>query len=75
MLAAVKGVVKGNTIVVNEDILGYDGTEVIVTFLEYADIKEKKQRKPIDWNSFRMPSDRGNNVDKYMKEMRENDRM
>ena len=31
MLAAVKGRVQGNTVVIDEDIRAYDGTEVIVT--------------------------------------------
>lgn len=30
MLAAVRGIVQGNTVVVNDDIREYDGTEVIV---------------------------------------------
>ena len=36
MLAAVKGIVKGNTVVIDdEDIRDYDGAEVIVTLLNY----------------------------------------
>ena len=73
MLAAVKGIVQGNTVVIKEDdIREYDGTEVIVTLLEYSKRKEKKE--PVDWDSFAIPSERGKNVDGYMKEMRENDR-
>mgnify|MGYP001114387589 FL=1 len=73
MLAAVKGIVQGNTVVIKEDdIREYDGTEVIVTLLEYSKRKEKKE--PVDWDSFVIPSERGKNVDGYMKEMRENDR-
>lgn len=33
MLAAVKGRVQGNTVLVDEGIREYDGTEVIVTLL------------------------------------------
>lgn len=74
MLAAVKGIVRGNTVVVeNDDIRDYDGTEVIVTLLDYVD--KKKKKTPIDWDSYTIPSARGKNVDDYMKEMRENDRL
>ena len=73
MLAAVKGVIKGNTVVIeNEDLQDYDGTEVVVTLLEYP---SKKKKKEIDWDSFVIPSKRGQDVDGYMKEMRENDRL
>ena len=74
MLAAVKGIVQGNTIVVeDDDIREYDGTEVVVTLLNYP--KKKIQKEPIDWDSFVVPSERGNHVEEYMKEMRENDRI
>ena len=43
MLAAVKGIVQGNTVVIeDEDIRDYDGAEVIVTLLNYPQRKEKK---------------------------------
>ncbi len=71
MLAAVKGIVKGNTVVIeNEDLKEYDGSEVIVTFLERP---ENIKKEIVDWDSFVMPSERGENIDAYMKEMREND--
>ena len=74
MLAAVKGIVQGNTVVIeDEDIIDYDGTEVIVTLLNYPQRKVKKT--PVDWDSFAIPSERGRYVDEYMKEMRENDRL
>ena len=42
MLAAVKGIVQGNTVVIEEDdIRDYDGAEVIVTLLNYQE-KVKK---------------------------------
>ena len=74
MLAAVKGIVQGNTVIIDdEDIREYDGAEVIVTLLDYP---QKKVRKdPVDWDSFVIPSERGKNVDEYMKEMREDDRL
>lgn len=74
MLEAVKGIVRGNTVVIeDESIMGYEGTEVVVTFLNSP--KGKKEKPPIDWDRFVMPSERGKDVDGYMREMRENDRL
>ncbi len=74
MLAAVKGIIRGNTVVIeDEDIKDYEGKDVIVTILDYQD--RKIQKEPIDWDSFVIPSERGKNVDEYMREMRENDRL
>ena len=73
MLAAVKGIIKGNTVVIeDEDIKEYDGAEVVVTLLDYPKVKKKA---PIDWDSLVKSSERGKNVDEYMKEMHENDRL
>ena len=74
MLAAVKGVVQGNTVIIeDDDIREYDGAEVIVTLLNHPLKKEKKAT--VDWDSFVIPSERGQNVDEYMREMRENNRL
>lgn len=75
MLVAVKGRVQGNTVLIDEDedIRAYDGTEVIVTLLNYP--QKQIRKEPIDWDSFVIPSERGKNVDEYMREMRENDRL
>ncbi|MDE6435346.1 MAG: hypothetical protein K2L07_14090 [Lachnospiraceae bacterium] len=74
MLAAVKGIVQGNTVVIeDDDIREYDGAEVVVTLLNYP--QKKAEKAPIDWDSFVIPSERGKNVDEYMKEMRESDRL
>jgi hypothetical protein len=73
MLAAVKGIVQGNTVVIEDDIREYDGTEVVVTLLHSPSGKAKKT--PVDWDSFVVPSERGQNVKEYMREMRENDRI
>ena len=74
MLAAVKGVVQGNTVIIeDDDIREYDGAEVIVTLLNHPLKREKKAT--VDWDSFVIPSERGQNVDEYMREMRENDRL
>lgn len=36
MLAAVKGIIRGNTVVIeDDDIRAYDGSEVVVTLLEH----------------------------------------
>ncbi len=73
MLAAVRGVVQGNTVIIEDDIRKYDGVEVIVTLLDYPQKKAKKES--VDWDSFVVPSERGRMVDEYMREMRENDRL
>lgn len=58
MLAAVKGIVRGNTVFTeDEDIWKYDGVEVVVTLLDYP--KEKKKKAPIDWDMYVKPSERG----------------
>lgn len=74
MLAAVKGIVRGNTVIIeDEDLRPYDGTEVIVTLLDST--IQKKQKKAVDWDSFAISSERGKNVNEYMREMRDNDRL
>ena len=43
MLAAVKGVVQGNTVVIkDDDIREYDGVEVVVTLLDHPLTRSKK---------------------------------
>lgn len=43
MLAAVKGIIQGNTVVIeDEDIKEYDGAEVVVTLLDYPKARKKK---------------------------------
>lgn len=74
MLAAVRGVVQGNTVIIqNDDVREYDGTEVIITLLNCP--QKKREKTPVDWDSFVIPSERGKNVNEYMREMRENDRL
>ncbi|MCD8133357.1 MAG: hypothetical protein LUE19_05830 [Clostridiales bacterium] len=78
MLAAVKGVIRGNTVVIeNDDIRAYDGSEVIVTLLDYPNKPHRKasEKAVLDWDSFVLPSTRGKDVDEYMKEMRDGDRI
>ena len=70
MLAAVKGVIEGNTVIVeNEDLQDYEGVEVVVILLDYPN--KQKKKKEVDWDSFVIPSERGQDVDGYMKQMRE----
>ena len=81
MLTAVKGYYDGNQIVMDEsDKKNLNiGDEVIITILDNINIQKTDtravQRKKIDWDSFVIPSERGKNVDEYMKEMREDDRL
>lgn len=73
MLAAARGIVHGNTVVIeDESIKDYDGAEAVVTLLSYP---QKRNKGQIDWDSLVLPSERGKDVDGYMKEMRENDRI
>lgn len=54
MLAAVKGIVQGNIVIIkDDDIREYDGEEVIVTLLNYP--RKKVQKEPVDWDSFSIP--------------------
>lgn len=73
MLTAGKGILRGNTVIMEDDMREYDGADVVVTILDYPSRKEKKE--PVDWDSFVIPSERGKNVEEYMREMRENDRL
>ncbi len=46
MLTAVKGIVKGNTVIIeNDDIHEYDGIEVIVTMLEQPNNRTKNPHR------------------------------
>lgn len=57
MLAAVKGIIHGNTVIIeDEDMKEYDGAEVVVTLLDYPKTGNKKA--DIDWDSFTIPSER-----------------
>lgn len=73
MLTAGKGILRGNTVIMEDDMREYDGADVVVTILDYPNRKDKKE--PVDWDSFVIPSERGKNVEEYMREMRENDRL
>ena len=76
MLAAVKGIVQGNTVVIeDEDIRDYNGTEVIVTLLEEILHREKQRKHLLTGIVLLFQAKEGKHVDEYMKEMRENDRL
>lgn len=47
--------------------------KINVTRLKYSNKKIDKQI--VDWDSFVVPSERGKNVDEYMREMRGDDRI
>lgn len=71
---AVKGIIQGNTIVVEEkDIEKYDGKDVIVTILDYP-YRQKKHEK-INLDKFVIATERGKNADEYVKELRDGDRL
>ena len=42
---AVKGIVQGNVVVVNEELLPFDGREVIVTVLDVPEKPDKKNER------------------------------
>lgn len=64
-MLAVKGMIKGNTVVVEgDDIRNYDGKEVIVTILD--DPYRQLQRGKLNLDRFVKPSERGKNADEYI---------
>lgn len=74
MLAAVKGIIRGNTVIIeDEDMQPYNGAEVVVTLL--SEPEKKKEKPPVDWDSFVISTERGKQVEEYMREMRDNDRL
>jgi len=42
---------------------------------DYQKARNKKRKPDSDWDSFVLPSSRGKNVEEYMREMREDDRI
>lgn len=75
MLAAVKGVVQGNTVVIeDDDIQEYDGAEVIVTLLDYP---YKKVANNIDLRKYMGRGEKlfHSDAQDIIKEMRDDDRI
>ena len=83
MLAAVRGYYDGNQIVVNEDDRKNlnAGDEVIITILDKiskqkVETRSEKRMRLIDSDAFVIPSGRSvEEVDEYIREMRDNDRI
>ncbi len=74
MLLAVKGIIQGNTVLIeDEDMQEYDGAEVVVTLLDYPN--NRKQKNTIDLDQFVIPTERGQRADNYVRELRDNDRI
>ena len=69
-MLAVNGYYNGNNIVLDEKIEMANGQRLIVIL----DMPESKREK-IDFDKYVTPTERGKNVEEYMKEMRENDRV
>lgn len=82
MLAAVKGYYDGNQIIVNEDDRKNlnVGDEVIITILDRisgqkVETRAEKRRRLIESDAFVIPTGRTTEeIDEYIKEMRDNDR-
>ena len=72
MQATISGVVRNNVIVADEDITRYEGLKAIITF---SGVPKKRTRKKLDFDSYTAPSERGQRVEEYMKEMRDDDRL
>lgn len=72
-MVALKGTIQGNTVVIEDgDIRAYSGKDVIVTILDFP---YRKRSRKIDFDKYGTPTERGNNVEAYMEEMRSNDRV
>ena len=82
MLAAVKGYYDGNQIIVNEDDRKNlnVGDELIITILDRisgqkVETRAEKRRRLIESNAFVIPTGRTmEEIDEYIREMRDNDR-
>lgn len=83
MLAAVKGYYDGNQIIVSEDDRKNlsVGDEVIITILDRIsgqknETRADKRRRLIESDAFVIPTGRTTKeIDEYIKEMRDNDRL
>lgn len=69
---AIEGEIKNNSIVINNDISAYNGNAVIVTIL---DRPYSRRRDKVNLDSYSHKTERGQHVDDYMHEMRDNDRI
>lgn len=71
MLSAMHGYVKNSQIITESDIAKFEGMRLVITFLNET---EETKPAPIDFATYGHRTERGQNVDGYMTEMRGNDR-
>ncbi|MBR1635131.1 MAG: hypothetical protein IJ682_08745 [Lachnospiraceae bacterium] len=74
MLAAMTGQVMNNSIIVEDDLTDYEGMTLVVTFLDEKK-KSSQTKSKIDFSKYGHRTERGQSVDKYMEEIRGNDRI
>ncbi len=69
-----KGIVRGNTIVLEKsELKNCEGREVLIRVLDYPHSCSNVNK--IDLNSFVIPTLRGETADRYLNELRKNDRI
>lgn len=74
MLTAMSGHVLNNAIVVDGDLKDYEGMNHVVTFLK-ENMQAPSAKPIIDFSKYGHWTERGQNVEKYMEEIRGNDRI
>lgn len=74
MLAAMSGQVMNNSIVVDGDLKEYEGMKLVVTFLKEK-VQPPEVKPMIDFSKYGHWTEGGQNVEKYMEEIRGNDRI
>ena len=73
MLTAIEGYIENNQIIVHDNLTPYEGQQFVLTFLNKKHRSDAK--KKLDFSKFGERTERGQNADEYMREMRENDRV
>ena len=73
MLTAIEGYIENNQIIVHDNLAPYEGQQFVLTFLNTR--HSSAEKKKLDFSKFGERTERGQNVDDYMREMRENDRV
>jgi len=72
-MLALAGTIQGNSVILeNDNIINYDGKQIILTILDNT---VKQEKKKIDWDSYGTATERGKHADEYMEEIRGNDRV
>lgn len=72
MMTALTGEIKNNTIVVDQDLSVYNRNTAIVTILDNT---VQKRRRNVNLDSYSRRTERGQNADEYVRELRDNDRV